>query len=234
MQQWRKYADIYEECMGDKGDLPHQILFDPELKKVLGDLKGKRILDLGCGNGYWLPYFAKKAKAVNGVDFSPELLRIAAKRTKHLKKVKLGFADIGKKLPFSSGRFDVVFASMVLFFLNKAALRRLFKEVARVLKKDGKFIFSVNHPLYYLIQYKVKLKDYQKYQSLKAKTLGGKAVLNYYHVPLEDYFQFALDANFELLDFKEAVITSDFARKYPRYKDVVGLPRIAVFSFEKD
>ena len=49
---WDDLSDWYDKKQGESGDLWHRALIDPVLQRLIGDCKGKEILDLGCGNGY--------------------------------------------------------------------------------------------------------------------------------------------------------------------------------------
>lgn len=104
----------------------------------LGDLKDKRILDLGCGAGESSVYFAIKGGDVFAVDISTEML----KKTKELSerygvKVKL-FNMEAEKLKFENNYFDFVFGNNVLHHCD---IKLSIKEIYRVLKNNGKAIF---------------------------------------------------------------------------------------------
>ncbi|HVM15036.1 MAG TPA: hypothetical protein VM287_12015, partial [Egibacteraceae bacterium] len=48
---WDALADDYDRCHGDEGNDWHRLLVEPAALALLGDVEGKRILDLGCGTG---------------------------------------------------------------------------------------------------------------------------------------------------------------------------------------
>ncbi|EHP87387.1 class I SAM-dependent methyltransferase [Methanotorris formicicus] len=102
------------------------IIISKEIKK------GFFVLDVGCGSGEQL----KKLNNAVGLDISIEMAKIANKKTNKL--VVVGNAE---NLPFKNNTFDCV----ISFFgaLNHVNLDRALKEIRRVLKKDGIFIFTV-------------------------------------------------------------------------------------------
>jgi 2-polyprenyl-3-methyl-5-hydroxy-6-metoxy-1,4-benzoquinol methylase len=51
-ESWDEHADWYDQKQGDTGDLWHRSLIDPPLLRLIGDVSGKDVMDLGCGNGY--------------------------------------------------------------------------------------------------------------------------------------------------------------------------------------
>lgn len=107
---------------------------------LLGEARGKVVLDYGCGAGENSVLIASRGANVIGVDISPELLEIAEKRLE-----AHGFADnaefrVGSahELPLSDESVDVVFGIAILHHLDLSVSS---KEVFRVLKKGGRAIF---------------------------------------------------------------------------------------------
>lgn len=98
------------------------------IKKNL-NLNGKKILDLGCGNGRIGALFIKNNE-VYGIDFSESAVEIA-----NQKGIKAQVGDIGLKLPFEDGEFDVVLLVEVMEHVFDPVF--LLREISRVLKKDG-------------------------------------------------------------------------------------------------
>ncbi|XRO77321.1 class I SAM-dependent methyltransferase [Methanocaldococcus sp. 10A] len=100
------------------------------LKKEIKD--DDFVLDIGCGTGEQLKILNKAI----GLDISMEMAKIAHKKT--IKPVVVANAEF---LPFKNRSFD----KAISFFgaLNHCNLKRALKEVNRVLKKDGIFIFTV-------------------------------------------------------------------------------------------
>jgi SAM-dependent methyltransferase len=103
------------------------------------DLKGKRILDLGCGNGCYTEELARRAAYVCGIDI----------HLPHLKAFRQPIPRVqgaGENLPFSSEEFDVVPMIEVLEHTNSD--RQVLKECFRVLKPGGLLVLFVPNKLY--------------------------------------------------------------------------------------
>jgi len=103
----------------------------------LGDVRGKRLLDLGCGAGEAAVYFAKQGAIATASDLSPGMLQVAHRlAARH--GVTISTAQCPSDvLPFPDGSFDIVYAGNVLHHVDAAATM---DEVRRVLVKGGAFV----------------------------------------------------------------------------------------------
>ena len=117
---------------------------------LLGDIKNKRILEIGCGGGQSSIAFAKRGAKCTAIDISGTQLdyanKLAEKNGVKIKFLQMNAADVGK---FGRTRFDLVFSALVLNQVGN--LGKCFSGVKRILKKGGKFVFSVEHPFYILM-----------------------------------------------------------------------------------
>lgn len=109
------------------------------------DLKpGMRLLDVGCGIGGPARYFAERGGLVTGIDLTDEFVRVAESLTRKLKLDTKAKFQQGSALamPFSSNSFDGAY--MIHVGMNMPDKAGVFREVARVLKKGGRFaIFDI-------------------------------------------------------------------------------------------
>jgi SAM-dependent methyltransferase len=109
-----------------------------ELLVRLGDLRGRRVLDVGCGTGTLAAWLAEHAVAkVWGVDVSREMLAVA--RTKGV-TVREASAE---SLPFKDGWFERVVMTLVVHHLNRP---RAFAEASRVLGAEGRLAIATFAP----------------------------------------------------------------------------------------
>src|SRR5437899_10809165 len=67
---WERMAEWYDAKQGDTGDFWHRTLIDPTFLRVVGEVRGLRVLDLGCGNGYLSRRFSRGGAKVGAVDAS--------------------------------------------------------------------------------------------------------------------------------------------------------------------
>jgi len=123
-----------------------EVIERPAIDRLVGDAAGKRVLDLGCGAGPYSIWFAERGALVSGLDLSATMISLAReKATERGLQLDLQVADIREPLPFSDTEFDLVFTATALHYVDDIA--RLFREVARVMKRDGRLIGSVLHPM---------------------------------------------------------------------------------------
>jgi len=118
---------------------------DPELR-LLGDLSGKRVLDLGCGTGSAAIAFAQQGAIVIALDPTDARLARARARAEQAEvKVEWRTGDLADLAFLRAESIDAAFASSSVAEVDDAA--RLFRQVQRVLKPNGAFVFSYAHPM---------------------------------------------------------------------------------------
>ena len=107
---------------------------------LLGDVKGKTILEYGCGDGLNTVVLTRRGAKVIGLDISPELLDLAERRmTVNQCTGSMFVLGSAHELPLQDESVDVVFGIAILHHLD---LELAAREVQRVLKKGGRAIFQ--------------------------------------------------------------------------------------------
>lgn len=139
---WGSEAEWYSAHL-EGNDTYHAKVILPHLLRVVEPKKGKTILEIGCGDGFFSRAFREGGATVIASDISAELIGIATARkdgvTYHVSPAE----DLGWVKPQS---VDVVVA--VLTLQNMERIETVFTEVKRSLKKGGRFIFVLNHPTF--------------------------------------------------------------------------------------
>lgn len=131
----KDFFEIIEEF-----EYPSTILFRSiELSLIKQSLnkyfRNKKILDLGCGDGIAASAIFKY-KIYYGLDYDKKALEKAYNKNIY-KKIILGK---GEKIDLKNNSIDLVFSNCTLEHIAK--INKTFEEVRRILKKDGKFIFT--------------------------------------------------------------------------------------------
>src|SRR3989338_5382101 len=116
-------------------------MFNPIIK-YLGNIAGKRILDVGCGSGDLAKRLSKNAGLVVGIDSSEEWV-VHCKNAHHAKNLEFLCMNVRNLGKFGDGSFDIVIMNMVLPNVHrKSDVEKIFSEVGRVLKNSGELVFS--------------------------------------------------------------------------------------------
>ncbi|MEK6951832.1 MAG: class I SAM-dependent methyltransferase [Nanoarchaeota archaeon] len=192
----------------------------PNMIKFVGNIKDKRILDLGCGFGdHAKKYIENGAKEVIGLDISKELIKMTKNR--NIERTSFKVCDLNNKLPFPKDSFDIITSSLTISYIKN--LDGLFREVSRVLKNNGLFIFSTGNPVFdsaikrkvegkyeYILGVKkiseFKREIYGNYfdESLRETDLGKGKLVKLYPRTYETIIKMFLKNNFELVDYLDA------------------------------
>lgn len=152
----------------------------PAIVDLAGDVAGRHILDAGCGSGPLAETLRERGAQITGFDSSPAMVAQAQRRLGTDTKVLV--ADLAEPLPFRTGEFDDVVASLVLHYLEDWS--GPLAELHRVLKPGGRLILSVNHPVIRPVVYPEE--DYFATSSYTEDyTFDGQtAYLTFWHRPL--------------------------------------------------
>lgn len=114
--------------------------------KLLGEVKGKDVLEIGCGGGQNSIALAKWGARPVGLDISEEQIKHAQElATKERVKVRFRVGNMEDMHIFSDDRFDIVISSFALDYVDD--LQKTFQEALRVMRKSGLFVFAVVHPI---------------------------------------------------------------------------------------
>ncbi len=147
MEDYARLAKLYDR-VGDvfyelrtKKMLFNELVEMPATLSMLKDIKGKKVLDLGCGPGIYANILKSRKAKVYGIDISKKEIEIAKE---HVKGVDFRVGSV-YKLPYKAHYFDFAVAALVMDHFDN--LDNAFKEIRRVLKRNGIFIFSIINPI---------------------------------------------------------------------------------------
>ncbi|MFW9903772.1 MAG: class I SAM-dependent methyltransferase [Candidatus Thorarchaeota archaeon] len=132
--------------------------------KLLGDVKGKKILELGCGGGQNSIVLTKWGAEVTGLDISEVQLNYANSLAKDqdviVNFVQGRMEDLRR---FKNDSFDIVISSHAIGYADD--LKAVYKETARVLKLGGFLVFCFEHPIYLTVGPALEDQDFNKVQN---------------------------------------------------------------------
>ena len=216
---WEDHSAFYQ----DETKIPIDIHYGPgspneDELHLIGPVAGKHVLEIGCGGAQCSIAFARQGAVVTGIDFSEKQIQFARKLVaENGVAVQLYQQDITNLSPVADQSQDIVFSACALGYVPD--LLACFKEVHRVLKDGGVFVWSVGHPLYELVDSKTLTVRYS-YLDTGVKVAGeetGSAFANVRRT-ISDYFTTMTDAGFVV----EKLLEPD-SRKHYKYDPWYGL-----------
>ncbi|MDP3989384.1 MAG: methyltransferase domain-containing protein [bacterium] len=130
---WKKYFEVYDVL---NRLIPYTMILD-DMISVAGELRGRRVLDLGSGTGNLAVMLCRSGANVTAVDYSSEGQEIHSKKQDCSDIV---LHDITQPLPFSNDSFDIVFSNNTLYTIPRHKRKKIFSEIYRITKPEGRVI----------------------------------------------------------------------------------------------
>jgi len=241
---WDADADNYHAQHGDfLGDA--EFMWCPENVheadvRLLGDVAGARVLEVGCGAASCARWLAKQGAHVVAFDLSAGMLRhakAAAERT----GIAVPLVQAGaESLPFADASFDIACSAFgaVPFVADSAAVMR---EVARVLRPGGRWVFAVNHPMRWMFPDDPSPAGLYVAQSYFDRTPyveideNGRATYVEHHRTLGDRVRELVAAGLVLTDIVEPEWPDGHTREWGQWSPLRGklFPGTAIFCCHK-
>lgn len=223
--------------------LQEQLLLVPNYFKVIGNLNGKDVLDIGCGNG-WLTYLmAKKAKSILGCDISESMIEVAEKNHKlpNTNYYALDATNINKL----NKKFDVITCSLMLHASQTHnSMIKTLKSAANLLKKNGNIVILVPHPCF-SIQNKRSYNTYtfsdsfnyfEKNQSYNVNLVSSKGLVTKFtnkFYNLQDYFDAFLKSGLMVTQISEPEVLPKDRTKNGVWTSELKTPFYLIFKVVK-
>jgi len=234
-EQYDEYARQYhEKLLTPENSFWNNYIERPAMTSLLSTrVKGKKVLDLGCGSGLFTRMLKDWGAEVVGSDISEGLLKIAKQENPDIKFVVENAASTG----FSNETFDIVTSSMMVHYFEN--LEILFNEVSRILKKEGEFVFSMQHPFKEALK---TIKDGEKrtyvldkYNTCERKDfeMTGMNLSCYTHT-VQMIFEALTGSGFEVTNIIEPLPTKESEKvSLFAYNKCMRIPTLIIFSARK-
>ena len=139
--QDKKAVEIYAE-----GVTAEELTLRPMILKMAGNVRGQKVLDIGCGDGRYSELFARSGANVIATDLAAPQIEMAQEKHAH-QNIRYSVGDVSAA-DAAPGSMDLVLANMVVPSIGSVeSLDKLFAQARKMLRPDGRFIVSVLHPL---------------------------------------------------------------------------------------
>jgi 2-polyprenyl-3-methyl-5-hydroxy-6-metoxy-1,4-benzoquinol methylase len=241
-RSWDAAADDWVSH-ADASDYQNLFL-QPRMFALAGEVSGRRILDLGCGEGAYSRELARRGARVTGIDGSARLIDTARARAAAVGlEIDHHCLNASALEGLADASFDLIVASMI--FMNVEDYTGAIGEAHRVLAPGGALCMSMTHPCF-----SAPVSDW----------VGGKgraprhfAVDRYFariawddriaptfrrptlrrHRPLEDYLSGAIQAGFVLRVFQEPTPTDAELEASARFEHMKRVPYFIFMRWQK-
>jgi 2-polyprenyl-3-methyl-5-hydroxy-6-metoxy-1,4-benzoquinol methylase len=209
-----RWAELYD---GD--DNPLVLLEEEHIGRLLGEVAGLAVADIGCGTGRHTFRMAAAGARVTAVDFSEAMLE-RARAKPGAQAVTFIHHDLAQPLPLQSAAFDRVLCCLVVEHI--ANLDSFFGELRRLCKPDGFAIVSALHPAMGLRGVQARFID---------PATGRRVCPRSYPHQISDYVMAGLRAGLTLSHLSEHRVDAALAARSPRGSKYLGWPLLLLMQF---
>ncbi len=142
---WNNVSESYDKYLSSDKSYHSEIII-PNLKRIIGNIKDKKVLDIACGQGQISNMFFEQGAEVSGFDVAEDLIKIAKQNNKNISYKVLNAEDFASdyKDQDSYQKFDIV--TCVLAIQNIENVKKVLENIKNITHKDSKIIFVINHP----------------------------------------------------------------------------------------
>lgn len=225
-----KFFNNYKE-MRDSRINANELIEIPIMKSMLPDIKGMKILDIGCGEGEMARFFAESgAKSVLGIDISKNMIDIANQNNTY---DNVSFEILAMEdLETLTEKYDMIFSSLAVHYIED--FDKLMGDISALLNPNGILLFSQEHPLALAPIFKQGMENYvtidnKRYYYISDYNNNGKRSVDWnvdgvikYHRNFSSIINSITGAGMNLVEVREST-ASDYAiqlvEKYQYQKD---------------
>ncbi len=232
-EEWCEIAPINET---------RQYFIMPYMLRLMGEVSGKRILDLGCGEGGYARELTRRGAEVVAIDCAAYSIEYAKKQSlKEGVEIQHYVRNSNDLYGIENCSFDIVLCSMML--MDCEDLEGTVKEIRRVLKSNGKLFASVLHPCFTGknigregkgINRKVIVEDYFNPREYSQTLPGGNVEVVWRHRTFEEYVKLFVKSRLQILDLNEGRPTEEEANISVPIKWLNKIPLFLFWELEKN
>ena len=224
---WDANAEWWDDKVGDGNEFQVKLI-EPATERLLALKHGDTVLDIACGAGRFARRMAEMGAQIVACDFSEKFIARAIEKTKNVAgSIEYHIVDATDEqamLSLGSNRFDWAVCTMAM--MDMVTIEPLMSALRRLLKRGGRFVFSVIHPCFhsaevikfsegfeidgrYVVRSGVKIWRYLTSFTNKVEGIVGQPEPHYnFHRPLRELFRSGFQAGFVIDGFEEPRLDS--------------------------
>ena len=230
-----QWADAVEDWIGQDQSVRTGML-DSWMLGALGDIAGRRVIDIGCGEGRFCRLLASLGAEVTGVDLTEALVEKALQRAYGGEIYIVGNAEDLADIDDES--FDIAVSYIVM--VDLVDYRGSIDAAWRVLKPGGRFVVCNVHPIRMSQSGWITQGDRKLFYPVDDYTLEGPREFNWWgkpfinmHRTLSSYIMAFLDAGFVVEGLHEPTPSEEQLAENPRFDDEFRAPNFIIYELRK-
>ena len=205
-----RWAEIYD----GEGN-PLIAMEEPVVDRLLGEIAGLDVVDVGCGTGRHALRLAERGANVVGVDFSDGMLA-RARAKERASAVRWVVHDVTRPpLPLPAHAFDRVLCALVLDHIGDLAA--FFAELGRLSRADGRIVVTVMHPAMMLKGIQARFHDPASGRDTRPESVANR---------IADYVNGALAGGLRIRRVGEQDVDDALAAEVSRAEKYLGWPML--------
>ena len=233
--QWTKYAQDWIET----NQAVRTGMLDSWMLGALGDVSGKKLIDIGCGEGRFCRLLSDLGAEVTGVDLTEALIERAREVGSKRETYLLGDAEDLEGV--ADDGFDLAVSYVVL--VDLVDYRRSIREAYRVLRPGGRFIVCNIHPIRTAVKSTdgwISDRSRKLFYPVDNYTEEGEREFLWWsgpfinmHRTLSSYVSAFLDAGFVLEALQEPIPSEEQLAEHPNFDDEPRVPNFIIYVLKK-
>ena len=221
----------------DRLDSPNNAIERPIIYELIGDFQNKSILDLGCGDASFGKELLKQgARYYTGIEGSEQMVVSAYHNLAN--EDSTIHHETMESYSYPPQKFDIVTSRFAIHYVSNVHL--LFQNVHKTLKNNGKFVFSVQHPLTTSSFISKHSGDKRGNWIVDDYFLEGERkerwieqIVVKYHRTTEHYFKALTEAGFSVVDLREGTPKREHFTNDEEFERRLRIPVVLAFSCTK-
>ncbi len=231
-----QWAESVEYWIGQDQAVRTDML-DSWMLDALGDIFGRQVLDIGCGEGRFCRILAGLGAEVTGVDLTEDFVHRARRLSKGIGTYQVGNAEDLEEIADNSFDLAVSYIVMVDIFDYESSINAAY----RVLKPGGRFIVCNIHPMR-MCQPNGWMKQGEKklFYPVDNYTAEGARKFEWWdgpfvnmHRTLSSYISAFLDSGFILEGISEPTPSAEQLAAHPNFEDEFRVPNFIIYELKK-
>lgn len=231
---WDGNSAVWADQVRKGFDIYREVLNNPSMFEMIGSVKGKVVLDVGCGEGHNTRTLARLGAKVVGIDISPKMIELAAAaEIDEPLGISYHACSFSRMPLFKDSTFDRVVGFMSL--MDGPDYEEAIREIYRVLGPGGELSFSITHPCFlteglrWIVDEngeaeklavgnyfkKTPYLDKWKFSSSPESAQLPEFLVPYFPRTLSKYLNVLLVTGFQILEIREPCPSEEDCKKFP-------------------